>query len=155
MILDVETWKDYLRKDTWDKGKNRDPHVRNEMLMWTSRDGTWHVGDRSPPDCLLQATGPGNPCVNTTTTTTVCGNWAQEWSSWSTCLLFLILRFSLRLWPGICCGQASPAWATSPVKKVGARALKAILFNRSIKSYLWENQIFDGPPSPSFAALLF
>ena len=36
MILDFETWRDYLRGDTRDKGKNWDPNVRNEIFMWTS-----------------------------------------------------------------------------------------------------------------------
>lgn len=36
MILDVWTWRDYLRGDTQDKGKNWDPNVRNEVSMWTS-----------------------------------------------------------------------------------------------------------------------
>ena len=38
MILDIETWGDYLRGDTWNKGKNWDPNVRNEIFMWTSRE---------------------------------------------------------------------------------------------------------------------
>ena len=59
VILGVWTW-DYLHGDTRDKGKNWDPNARNEISMWTSwgsHDGTWRIGDHSPPDCLWAAKG--------------------------------------------------------------------------------------------------